>query len=177
MNTAARIAAKHLKSSLVSRSPNVFSHAQTAPARIPASKFQRLPLLAALVVLHPAVGVCRTAVLPEPVERKLAGCQQKLEQANLKIENTVTKKNLIQRLRRIEGQLRGLQSMLDDGRDCREIMQQLQAAHSAIESTSRVFLQDYAASCLAQMDVNGDANHESRAAIVGEMLALMGKTP
>lgn len=95
----------------------------------------------------------------------------------MKIENTVTKKNLILRLRRIEGQVRGLQAMLDGGRDCREIMQQLQAAHSALKSTSRVFLQDYAALCLAQIDENGDDTQESRAAILGEMLALMGKTP
>ena len=95
----------------------------------------------------------------------------------MKIENTVTKKNLILRLRRIEGQVRGLQAMLDGDRDCREIMQQLQAAHSALKSTSRVFLQDYAALCLAQIDENGDDTQESRAAILGEMLALMGKTP
>jgi DNA-binding FrmR family transcriptional regulator len=95
----------------------------------------------------------------------------------VKIQNTDTKKSLTQRLRRIEGQVRGLQKMIEDGRDCREIMQQLQAAHSALESTSRVFLKDYAALCLAQMEKNKDTSPESKAEIVGEMLTLMGKAP
>lgn len=39
----------------------------------------------------------------------------------------------IRRLRRIEGQVRGLQQMLTDGRDCREIVTQLSAANKALE--------------------------------------------
>ena len=95
----------------------------------------------------------------------------------MKIENADTKKNLIQRLRRIEGQMRGVQAMLGEERDCREIMQQLQAVHSAVESASRVFLQDYAALCLARMDGEDGGQKEERAEMVQEMMALMGKTP
>ena len=95
----------------------------------------------------------------------------------MKIENADTKKNLIQRLRRIEGQMRGVQAMLGEERDCREIMQQLQAVHSAVESASRVFLQDYAALCLARIDERDEGQKEERAEMVQEMMALMGKTP
>ena len=70
----------------------------------------------------------------------------------MKIENTDTKDKLIKRLRRIEGQVRGIQDMLDRERDCREIMQQLSAVNSAVRSTSRSFFQDYAVLCLAEMD-------------------------
>lgn len=46
-------------------------------------------------------------------------------------EGTVA--DLVRRLRRVEGQVRGLQQMLQDGRDCREIVTQLTAANKALE--------------------------------------------
>ena len=100
----------------------------------------------------------------------------------MKIQNADTKQQLIQRLARIEGQLRGLQAMLGEERDCRDIMQQLSAANSALQSASRIFLQDYAAMCLAHMDAS-QADQPSadlqiqRAELVREMVALLGKAP
>ncbi len=41
--------------------------------------------------------------------------------------------DLTKRLRRVEGQVRGLQQMLADDRDCREIVTQLSAANKALE--------------------------------------------
>jgi DNA-binding FrmR family transcriptional regulator len=41
--------------------------------------------------------------------------------------------DLIRRLRRIEGQVRGIQQMLNDGRDCREVVTQISAASKALE--------------------------------------------
>jgi len=46
-------------------------------------------------------------------------------------ESTVA--DATRRLRRIEGQVRALQQMLADGRDCREIVTQLSAANKALE--------------------------------------------
>jgi DNA-binding FrmR family transcriptional regulator len=90
----------------------------------------------------------------------------------MKIKNQESKEKLIKRLRRIEGQVRGIQGMLDEERDCREIMQQLAAVSSAVKSTSRTFFQDYAALCLAEM--NGETSNEE---LLGEMIALLDKTP
>ena len=90
----------------------------------------------------------------------------------MKIENSDTKSKLIKRLRRIEGQVRGIQSMLEGERDCREIMQQLSAVSSAVKSTSRTFFQDYAALCLADMD-----GEKSNQELLGEMINLLEKTP
>ena len=92
----------------------------------------------------------------------------------MKIENQKTKENLIKRLRRIEGQLRGVQAMLEEERDCREIMQQLSAISSAVKSTSRTFFEDYAALCLADMDRD---QPEENQALLREMVALLDKTP
>jgi DNA-binding FrmR family transcriptional regulator len=101
----------------------------------------------------------------------------------MKIQNAETKEKLILRLKRIEGQVRGVQIMLAEERDCHEIMQQLGAIHAAVQSTSRVFLQDYASFCLAEMDestaATGDKQqqHSNREKIVKEMIALLDKTP
>jgi DNA-binding FrmR family transcriptional regulator len=42
---------------------------------------------------------------------------------------------LTRRLRRVEGQARGIQQMLADGRDCREVVTQISAATRALEQT------------------------------------------
>jgi len=100
----------------------------------------------------------------------------------MKIQNDETKEMLIKRLKRIEGQVRGVQIMLDEERDCKEIMQQLTAIYSAVQSTSRVFFHDYAAVCLVKMDEQvqsnpGPALQAKREQMVQEMIALLDKTP
>ena len=100
----------------------------------------------------------------------------------MKIQNADTKVKLVQRLKRIEGQVRGVQAMLNEERDCKEIMQQLTAIHSAVQSTSRIFLKDYAIVCLMGMDDGVRPDPESnllakREKIIDEMIALLDKTP
>ena len=43
------------------------------------------------------------------------------------------KKDLVLRLRRVEGQLRGIQSMIEEGADCEKVTQQLSAARRALD--------------------------------------------
>ena len=98
----------------------------------------------------------------------------------MKIRNIETKQKLIQRLKKIEGQVRGVQVMLDEERDCQDIMQQLTAIHSSVRSTSRVFFRDYASICLTEMDdqtQSEPALHARREKMVHEMIALLDKTP
>jgi CsoR family transcriptional regulator, copper-sensing transcriptional repressor len=100
----------------------------------------------------------------------------------MKMKDQEVKKKLIQRLRRIEGQVRGVVGMLEDERDCHEIVQQLAAIHSAIEGTSRVFLQDYATACLMEMDEAGQGFQKTdlrlkREKIVQDMNVLFDKAP
>jgi DNA-binding FrmR family transcriptional regulator len=98
----------------------------------------------------------------------------------MKIQNQEAKQKLIQRLRRIEGQARGLQTMLENERDCKEILQQLTAIHSAVQGVSRVFLQEYAATCLLQMEeenISGDEAHEKRLEVIQDMITLLDKAP
>jgi DNA-binding FrmR family transcriptional regulator len=50
-----------------------------------------------------------------------------------KINNTEKKRALILRLKRVEGQLRGIQSLIDDEADCEKIAQQLSASRKALD--------------------------------------------
>jgi DNA-binding FrmR family transcriptional regulator len=100
----------------------------------------------------------------------------------MKIENSETKSKLIQRLKRIEGQVRGVQTMLEQERSCQEILQQLTAIHSAVQSTSRTFFQCYALTCMADLEGQPKAAQppEQQARlekIVQEMITLLDKTP
>ena len=100
----------------------------------------------------------------------------------MKIQNMEAKEKLIQRLRRIEGQVRGLQGMLVGERDCQEIMQQLGAVHAAVQGASRIFLQEYAVACLVELDESACSQsgldlREQRQKIIREMIALLDKAP
>ena len=55
---------------------------------------------------------------------------------------------LLRRLRRAEGQLRSVLSMIEDGRPCAHVAQQLQAVESAIAEAKRGFIHDHIDHCL-----------------------------
>ncbi len=75
------------------------------------------------------------------------------------------REDVLLRLRRIEGQVRGVQRMVEDGRDCREIIMQVAAIKSALTSVSSVALQCYAAGCL-------DTDDQSRERTIAELIDL-----
>jgi DNA-binding FrmR family transcriptional regulator len=56
---------------------------------------------------------------------------------------------LMKRLRRAEGQIRGIQQMLADGRECREIVAQISAASRAVDQVGFRLLAAGMAECLA----------------------------
>lgn len=55
---------------------------------------------------------------------------------------------IIARLRKIQGQIRGLERMVDDNAYCIDILTQLASARSALESVGMVLLQDHVEGCV-----------------------------
>jgi DNA-binding FrmR family transcriptional regulator len=55
---------------------------------------------------------------------------------------------ILARLKRIEGQARGVQRMVEEGRDCVEVLTQLAALKAATASLSAQLLEDFALYCL-----------------------------
>lgn len=92
----------------------------------------------------------------------------------MKLSDPTVKKAVISRLKRIEGQVRGIETMVEEERDCREIIQQLTAVRSAVNGATLAFLQDYAANCITAMD---ETDPSERGRIVSEMITLLGKVP
>jgi len=60
----------------------------------------------------------------------------------------VSKKVLNTRLNRIEGQIRGLQRMIDEDKDCESILVQLSAIRGGIESVGSLILKNYLTLCI-----------------------------
>ena len=60
------------------------------------------------------------------------------------------KRSLMRRLRRIQGQLQGVERMLDEGRDCPELITQLLAARAALDQVGRLLLEREMERCLGQ---------------------------
>jgi len=56
--------------------------------------------------------------------------------------------SLVRRLRRVEGQVRGLQRMLLEGRDCTEVMQQMAAVRAALDRAAMDLLSAGLEECL-----------------------------
>jgi DNA-binding FrmR family transcriptional regulator len=62
----------------------------------------------------------------------------------------VSKEILLKRLKRIEGQVRGIERMIEEGRDCESIITQLGAVRSAIESVGVLLLSNYTKICFGK---------------------------
>ena len=63
---------------------------------------------------------------------------------------------IVNRLRRIEGQVRGVAQMIEDDRYCIDILHQLQAVKSALAKVETQILKDHAACCVAEAIASGD---------------------
>jgi DNA-binding FrmR family transcriptional regulator len=60
------------------------------------------------------------------------------------------------RLARIEGQVKGVKRMIDDGEYCIDIITQIQAARSALQSVSKIILEKHLKHCVANALVSDD---------------------
>ncbi len=80
--------------------------------------------------------------------------------------------DLVARLRRIEGQARGVQRMLIEDRDCLEILTQLASLRSAAYSASVALTQHYAVQCM-----NDAALQEAPDEVMRNLVDVLLRTP
>jgi DNA-binding FrmR family transcriptional regulator len=66
------------------------------------------------------------------------------------------KDQLVKRLRRVEGQVRGIEKMVEDDRYCIDILTQLSAASTALESVALKVLEEHVQHCVAGALASGD---------------------
>jgi DNA-binding FrmR family transcriptional regulator len=82
------------------------------------------------------------------------------------------KATLLNRLRRAEGQMRGVQRMIEEGRDCDAILQQLTAVRSALHTASLALARAYATQCLVEAD-----DIATTTQVIDSLLSALGKLP
>lgn len=64
---------------------------------------------------------------------------------------------IINRLKRIEGQVRGVKQMIEDDRYCLDILHQMQSIKAALLKAESEILRDHAACCVTDAIASGDA--------------------
>ena len=74
-------------------------------------------------------------------------------------------KEMVTRMRRIEGQARGVQRMISEDRDCLEILTQLASLRSAAYSASVALTEHYAVQCVREADPRASADETVRSLV------------
>jgi DNA-binding FrmR family transcriptional regulator len=76
----------------------------------------------------------------------------------------------ITRLRRIEGQVRGLQKMVEEDRYCADIMTQIASVHEALRGVSRELMRNHLKHCATSAIRSGEAKAD---AMYDELIELI----
>ena len=97
----------------------------------------------------------------------IAGMHTVPERKKVRDENE--RRELMNRLKRIEGQVRGLQRMLDEDAYCPDILTQASAVNSALNSFCRVLLANHIRTCVSE-DI-----HAGREDTVDELMDTLQK--
>ena len=80
-------------------------------------------------------------------------------------------RGLMNRLKRIEGQIRGIQGMVEEERYCVDILTQVMAVQSALNSFNKELLSNHIKTCVVR-DIQ-DGNHEAVDELCGTIQKLM----
>lgn len=80
----------------------------------------------------------------------------------------------VARFNRIGGQVGGIARMIDDGRYCIDILQQVQAVRAALNGAEAEVLRDHAASCVAAAIASGDPEQQQEK--IDELIALFDRS-
>ena len=89
-----------------------------------------------------------------------------------KVRSHAVKDELQTRLRRIEGQVRGVQRMIDDDRECHEIVQQLNAVNAAVRNATHHFVRAYAKECLTRAK---ELDYRESRVMLDQLMDLMAR--
>jgi CsoR family transcriptional regulator, copper-sensing transcriptional repressor len=94
-------------------------------------------------------------------ERKAIGVDDEIKASNLR------------RLSRIEGQIRGIQRMVEEDRYCADILTQISSAQQALRAVARALMRNHLAHCVTHAIRTG--SEEKRHAIYDELLDIIYK--
>ncbi|ACZ86625.1 metal-sensitive transcriptional regulator [Streptosporangium roseum] len=84
-----------------------------------------------------------------------------------------TKQDHLRRLRRIEGQARGLQRMVEEDKYCIDILTQVSATNRALQSFAIALLEEHMAHCLADAAARGGPEAEAKIKEASDAIARL----
>mgnify|MGYP001263117194 CR=1 FL=1 len=82
--------------------------------------------------------------------------------------------HLINRLRRIEGQVRGVSKMIEEDRYCLDVLAQLRAVRAALARVEANLLKDHLNHCIEDAIVSGNVSEQHKKA--AELIELLGRS-
>lgn len=83
------------------------------------------------------------------------------------------KKKVMDRLRRIEGQVSGVGRMIENDTACVDVLRQISAAKAALEQVSNLVLANHIETCVAESFETGSARQRQNR--IGELVSLVSK--
>ena len=86
---------------------------------------------------------------------------------------THDKDNYLRRLRRIEGQIRGLQRMIEEDKYCIDILTQVSAATKALQSVALGLLEEHLSHCVAEAVAEGGDSANEKVREASEAIARL----
>lgn len=103
-------------------------------------------------------------------EKRCCCFEEEQESSNKTTVRTVdNKRKMINRLRRIQGQVRGLEAMIEKDAYCNDILQQSAAVNAAINAFNRELIANHMRSCVAR-DIK-----EGKEEVIDELVATLQK--
>jgi DNA-binding FrmR family transcriptional regulator len=117
-----------------------------------------------------APGPTVPASVPPAQPTELDGVATDLE-PNFRHAYSRDQATLIRRLKRIEGQVRGIERMIERREYCIDILQQTAALRAAVDSVALLILEDHVSGCVRTAAEQGDAEH-----YVEEVLDVVRRT-
>ncbi|RCW71977.1 metal-sensitive transcriptional regulator [Saliterribacillus persicus] len=79
---------------------------------------------------------------------------------------------VVNRMKRIEGQVRGLIKMMDEGKDCRDVVTQMSAVRSALDKTAALVVSSNLERCIREEKANGESSED----VIQEAVNLLVKS-
>jgi CsoR family transcriptional regulator, copper-sensing transcriptional repressor len=145
--------------------------------RAGASGEGRLEALGASTGTHPVGSTpvaARASVARRPSHVPHAGCACGVHDTHgrkaIGVDPEIKDRNL-KRLRRIEGQVRGLQRMVEEERYCADVLTQLSSVHEALRGVAREVMRNHLKHCAATAIRSGDRDAQEE--MYDELLELM----
>lgn len=86
------------------------------------------------------------------------------------------KAKIVARLRRIEGQVRAIEQMVEDDKYCIDVLTQIAASNSALKSVALLLLDDHLNHCVRQASVEGGAVADEKLAEASAAIARLVKS-